>query len=115
MRHLSLQHLNPTASTPSLSAARLTSPTEEVLPSAAAFCSDVTGGATAPPVDDSPSATEAAGSGVTSAPSSGDAASASGSASGDNAPATTSQPAGAAAMGSMGGLGMLALGVIAAF
>ncbi|CAM1501262.1 Fc.00g104240.m01.CDS01 [Cosmosporella sp. VM-42] len=89
---------------------------EEVLPSAAAFCSDVTEGATAPPVDDSASATASASkstaTGVTTASAGGNSTTTTGTADA-SIPTTTDQPDGAAAMGSIGGLGMLALGVLA--
>ncbi|KAF6805909.1 CFEM domain-containing protein [Colletotrichum musicola] len=118
--------------------------TGQLLPAAAAFCREVTGGATAPPADSAPvsatasipslvssSATSASAPATAAASGTASAASGSGSASatgtpsaaasgtgtGTGAPATetTAQPGGAAAMGSMGAAGMLALGALAIF
>ncbi|EFQ34019.1 CFEM domain-containing protein [Colletotrichum graminicola M1.001] len=94
--------------------------TGQLLPAAAKFCHDVTGGASAPPVE-SASASATASLSVASASVSvsvtvAPTASASGSAaSGAAATATTAQPAAAAAVGSMGAFGMLALGALAVF
>ncbi|KAJ4315432.1 hypothetical protein N0V84_008379 [Fusarium piperis] len=79
---------------------------EDVLPAAAQFCYEVTGGATAPPVDESASA-KATGSATKAAESTGTPGAA--------ATSSTASPDGAAAMGSIGGFGMMVLGLLAAF
>ncbi|KAF6815477.1 CFEM domain-containing protein [Colletotrichum plurivorum] len=116
--------------------------TGQLLPAAAAFCREVTGGATAPPAESasaavsslvssaaasasasataSTSGTASAASGSSSASATGTptaAASGSGTSTGTGAPATetTAQPGGAAAMGSMGAAAMLAFGALAIF
>ncbi|KAK2011588.1 hypothetical protein LZ32DRAFT_659582 [Colletotrichum eremochloae] len=98
--------------------------TGQLLPAAAQFCREVTGGASAPPVG---SASASASAVVSSAIASLSAASASasataaptaiasGSAASGPAATTTAQPGAAAAVGSMGAFGMLALGALAAF
>ncbi|KAK1978692.1 hypothetical protein LZ30DRAFT_691245 [Colletotrichum cereale] len=99
--------------------------TGELLPAAAQFCREVTGGASVPPVGSASASASAAvssaapslssaaaASSITAAPT----ASASGTtASGAAITTTTAQPAAAAAVGSMGAFGMLALGALAAF
>ncbi|RMJ18046.1 hypothetical protein CDV36_002307 [Fusarium kuroshium] len=80
---------------------------EDVLPAAAQFCYEVTGGATAPPVDESASV-KATGSATTKASESTGTPEAA-------ATSSTASPDGAAAMGSIGGFGMMVLGLLAAF
>ncbi|KAF0331945.1 hypothetical protein K4K61_010781 [Colletotrichum sp. SAR11_59] len=96
--------------------------TGELLPAAAKFCREVTGGASAPPVSSASvvssaiaSATSAASNATagvsgTSTPTSGATATGSGAAA-----SGTTQAGAAAGVGSMGALGMLALGALAAF
>ncbi|KAI8654314.1 hypothetical protein LRP88_00197 [Fusarium phalaenopsidis] len=82
---------------------------EDVLPAAAQFCYDVTGGATAPPVDES-ATVKSTGSATTKAAESTGTPEAAASAT-----SSTASPDGAAAMGSIGGFGMMVLGLLAAF
>ncbi|KAM5359157.1 hypothetical protein ACJZ2D_014696 [Fusarium nematophilum] len=82
---------------------------EDVLPAAAQFCYEVTGGATAPPVDASGSATQTAAGTAT------ESSEATGTPAAGEATSTTASPDGAAAMGSIGGVGMMILGLLAAF
>ncbi|KAF6808169.1 hypothetical protein CSOJ01_07678 [Colletotrichum sojae] len=107
--------------------------TGQLLPAAAAFCREVTGGATAPPASVASSSTSAAVSSLISSAAASASASATAAtsgfgsasvtgtptaaASGTGAPATetTAQPGGATTMGSMGAAGMLALGALAIF
>ncbi|KAL0944737.1 CFEM domain-containing protein [Colletotrichum truncatum] len=107
--------------------------TGELLPAAAQFCREVTGGATAPPVESASAAVSSAVSSAIASASASASAAASGAASNATASvtgaptassgssgtaatvATTAQPAGAAAVGSMGAFGMIALGALAAF
>ncbi|KAM0420982.1 hypothetical protein ACHAPT_011225 [Fusarium lateritium] len=78
---------------------------EDVLPAAAQFCYDVTGGATAPPVDEKATA-KATGSASKAAEATGTP---------EASASTTASPDGAASMGSIGGFGMMVLGLLAAF
>lgn len=87
--------------------------TEEVLPAAAQFCFEVTDGATAPAVDDSASATASRASGTASSDATGTPAPSQSGSSDEST--TTASPDGAAAMGSIGGVGMMILGLLAAF
>ncbi|OLN87563.1 hypothetical protein CCHL11_06167 [Colletotrichum chlorophyti] len=101
--------------------------TKELLPAASSFCFQVTGGATAPPVDAASSAVSSVASSAAAASGSAAATAASGSASVTGTPTqaasdtaasvatTTTQPGAAAGVGSLGAFGMLALGALAAF
>ncbi|KZL84539.1 cfem domain-containing protein [Colletotrichum incanum] len=94
--------------------------TGELLPAAAQFCREVTNGASAPPVESASASASASGSAVASGATASPTitvtptARASG-VTASGAATTTAQPAAAAAMGSMGAFGMLALGALAAF
>ncbi|KAF4977307.1 hypothetical protein FZEAL_6130 [Fusarium zealandicum] len=81
---------------------------EEILPAAASFCYEVTGGATAPPVDGTAKETNTTGTGVESTATTGTPGAVSDS-------TETASANGAVSMGSIRGLGMLVLGLVAAF
>ncbi|KAF4921625.1 hypothetical protein CGCVW01_v005864 [Colletotrichum viniferum] len=101
--------------------------TGELLPAAAKFCREVTGGASAPPVSSaSPAVSSAVSSAIASATSAASNATAGltvtstltsgATATGSGAAASSTTQAGSAAgIGSMGAFGMLALGALAAF
>ncbi|KEY69577.1 hypothetical protein S7711_06206 [Stachybotrys chartarum IBT 7711] len=81
---------------------------DEVLPAAAGFCSSVTDGATAPPVDDSPSPTTAvtssSGASQTPAPTTSEPTA-------ESTPSPTDEPDAASAVGPAGAVGLAALGL----
>lgn len=94
---------------------------DEVLPAAAKFCSDVTGGATAPPVDESASSTEAptaASKTTREAEVSGETPSSSETQTGtvsNSESSGTDEPDEAGSIGPINMLGMIALGLAAVF